>query len=170
MPGDHCGHASINKTFLTVPSLSHWVFGGNRLDGYALPKMQAPVNVLGPAIMLGLLWSAWHIPVINYLGTATPHAAYWLHFFLAFAAAMTAMRVLISWVYVNTDSVLLAQLLHAISTGSLVAFSPTAASSAQEALWYGFYAVTLWIAVGIVVAVYGKQLRRRTRRPEYSQT
>ncbi|HEV2498871.1 MAG TPA: CPBP family intramembrane glutamic endopeptidase [Terriglobia bacterium] len=132
--------------------------------GYALPKMRSPANVLGPAIVLGLLWSAWHLPVINYLGTATPHGAYWPHFFFAFAAAMTAMRVLISWVYVNTGSVLLAQLLHAVSTGSLVAFSPTRANAAQEAMWYAVYAVALWIAVGIVVAVYGKRLERQTRR------
>ncbi|HEV2419110.1 MAG TPA: CPBP family intramembrane glutamic endopeptidase [Terriglobia bacterium] len=133
--------------------------------GYALPKMRSPANVLGPAILLGLLWSAWHLPVINYLGTATPHGAYWLRFFFAFAAAMTAMRVLISWVYVNTGSVLLAQLLHAVSTGSLVAFSPTRANAAQEAMWYAVYAVALWIAVGIVVAVYGKRLDRRTVLP-----
>ncbi len=130
--------------------------------GYALPRMQSPGNVFGPAIGLGLLWSAWHVPVINYLGAATPHGAYWLHFFFAFAAAMTAMRVLIAWVWVNTGSVLLTQLLHAVSTGSLVAFSPTGASPGQEALWYGVYAVTLWIVAGIVVAVYGKRLRRRT--------
>lgn len=126
--------------------------------GYALPKMRSPVNVLGPAIVLGLLWSAWHLPVINYLGVATPHGAYWLHFFLAFAGAMTAMRVLISWVYVNTGSVLLAQLLHVASTGSLVAFSPTRVSPAQEALWYGVYAIALWIAVAIVVVTFGKRL------------
>lgn len=132
--------------------------------GYALPKMRSPANALGPAILLGLLWSAWHLPVINYLGTATPHGAYWPHFFFAFAAAMTAMRVLISWVYVNTGSVLLAQILHAVSTGSLVAFSPTRVNAAQEAMWYAVYAVALWIAVGIVVAVYGKRLDRRERK------
>src|SRR6266849_1858527 len=40
-------------------------------------------------------WASWHLPVINYLGTATPHGAYWYAFFLAFTVAMTAMRVLI---------------------------------------------------------------------------
>jgi hypothetical protein len=33
--------------------------------------------------------------VINYVGTATPHGDYWLTFFAALTAAMTAMRVLI---------------------------------------------------------------------------
>lgn len=130
--------------------------------GYAFPKMRSAGNALGPAILLGLLWSAWHLPVINFLGTATPHGAYWFRYFLAFAAAMTAIRVIISWVYANTGSVLLAQLLHVISTGSLVAFSPVKVTPAQEAMWYGVYAVLLWIAVAIVVAVFGKRLQRAT--------
>ncbi len=48
---------------------------------------------------------------------------------------MTAMRVLIAWTYSNTNSVLLAQLLHASSTGSLAVFSPHV-TAAQESLWY----------------------------------
>lgn len=52
--------------------------------GYAFPKMQSRENWLVASILLGLLWSAWHLPVVNYLGTATPHGAYWLPFFLAF--------------------------------------------------------------------------------------
>ncbi len=119
--------------------------------GFAFPKMRGKDNALAPAMLLGLLWGAWHIPVIDYLGTSTPHGAYWLPFFLAFTAAMTAMRVLISWVYSNTDSVLLAQVLHAASTGSLVIFSPSRVTAAQESLWYGIYAAALWLAVAIVL-------------------
>lgn len=118
--------------------------------GFALPKMRSPENALLPSVGLGLLWAAWHIPVIDYLGTATPHGAYWLRYFLAFAAAMTAMRVIIAWVYTNTNSVLLAQLLHVSSTGSLVVLSPFRATAAQEAFWYAVYALGLWVVVAIV--------------------
>ena len=58
--------------------------------GYAFPRMQSQRNWLAASALLGLLWSAWHLPVINYLGVATPHGDYWLPFFLAFAFAMTA--------------------------------------------------------------------------------
>ena len=101
---------------------------------------------------------AWHIPVIDYLGTSTPHGAYWFPFFLAFTAAMTAMRVLISWIYSNTNSVVLAQLLHASSTGSLVIFSPGRVAAAQESLWYTVYAAVLWLVVAVVFATFGKRL------------
>lgn len=131
--------------------------------GFAFPKMRTTNNAVAPAILLGLLWSAWHIPVIDYLGTSTPHGAYWLPFFLAFAAAMTAMRVLIVWLYANTKSVLLAQLLHAFSTSSLVVLSPPRVTAAQESLWYGLYAATLWLVVAMVVWVCGIRLEPRIR-------
>src|SRR5438067_13645809 len=44
--------------------------------GYAFPKMRSENNSLAAAILLGLLWALWHLPVISYLGTATPHGAY----------------------------------------------------------------------------------------------
>ncbi len=129
--------------------------------GWAFPKMRRAYDALKPAVLLGVLWAIWHIPVVDYLGTAIPHGGYWLRYFLAFAAAMTAIRVLIAWIYTNTNSVLLAQLMHASSTGSLVVFSPVRVTPGQEALWYAVYAGTLWIAVTIVAMSYGKRLMRR---------
>jgi membrane protease YdiL (CAAX protease family) len=119
--------------------------------GYALPKMLAWRRALSTSVILGLLWGLWHAPVVDGLGAA-PHGAFWVPFFLVFIAAMTAMRVIIAWVYTNTSSVLLAQLLHASSTGVLVIFSPARVTPGQEALWYAVYAVALWIVV-VVVAV-----------------
>jgi uncharacterized protein len=71
---------------------------------------------------------------------------------------MTAMRVLIAWIYSNSKSVLLAQLLHASSTGSLVVFSPPGITAAQESLWYAVYAAVLWLVVAIIAATFGKRL------------
>jgi uncharacterized protein len=126
--------------------------------GYAFPKMRLQSNALAASILLGLLWSIWHLPVIDYLGTATPHGAYWLPFFLAFTSVMTATRVLICWTYSNTKSLLLAQLIHVSSTGSLVIFSVPRLTGGQEAMWYGLYAIGLWVMIAIVVNIVGKRL------------
>ena len=132
--------------------------------GFALPKMLSPSRSWLPsAILLGVLWGCWHIPVIDYLGTATPHGQAWLPFFLAFTAAMTAIRVLIAWTYVNTQSILLAQLLHAFSTASLVVLSPASISGRQEALWYFVYAAALWLFVLSLFAA-GRFTSNQTRR------
>jgi membrane protease YdiL (CAAX protease family) len=128
--------------------------------GYAFPKMREQYGALGGAIRLGLLWGLWHLPVVDYLGAASPHGAYWLPYFLAFIATLTAMRVLIAWVYTNTDSVLLAQLMHASSTGCLALLSPSPISPAREALWYAVYAGVLWLVVALVVARFGPRLQR----------
>ncbi|HUD63454.1 MAG TPA: CPBP family intramembrane glutamic endopeptidase [Candidatus Sulfotelmatobacter sp.] len=129
--------------------------------GYAFPKMRSENNGVAAAIFLGLMWTLWHLPVIDYLGTATPHGTYWLPFFLAFSTAMTAMRVLIAWIYTNTKSIFLAQLMHVSSTGSLVLFSATRVTPAQEAMWYALYGTVLWTVVGVVVATFGRRLRRQ---------
>ncbi len=123
--------------------------------GFAFPKMREKLLALSAAALLGLLWGLWYVPVINYLGTATPHGHSWFPFFLAFTAAMTAMRVLIAWLYSNTKSVLLAQLMHVRSTGSLVIFSPPGVTAAQESFWYALYAAVLWLVVALVALTFG---------------
>ena len=129
--------------------------------GYAFPKMRSQNNALTPSIVLGLLWSLWHLPVIDFLGTGAPHGEYWFAFFLAFTLAMTSMRVLICWIYTNTKSVFMAQLMHISSTGSLVIFSAPRVTPAQEAMWYGIYGASLWLAVAIIVKTCGTRLTRR---------
>lgn len=131
--------------------------------GFAFPKMCVNAKPLLASITLGLLWSSWHLPVIDFLGAASPHGANLLPFFLAFTLAMTAVRVLISWLYANTRSVLLAQLLHITSTGSLVIFGPTRVTASQEALWYALYGALLWLAVLLVVRRSGKRLLANDR-------
>jgi uncharacterized protein len=121
-------------------------------SGYAFPKMSALHGGFLASVLLGVLWGIWHLPVIDYIAMAAPHGGYWFPFFLAFTAAMTAMRVLISWLYANTNSIVLAQLMLAFSTGSLVVFSPARVSAAQEATWYAIYAGALWFIVALLVA------------------
>ena len=74
---------------------------------------------------------------------------------------MTAMRVLIAWIYTNTKSVLLAQLMHVSSTGSLVIFSAPRVTALQEVMWYALYGTALWAVVAIVVQTFGKGLGLR---------
>lgn len=118
--------------------------------GYALPKLLEKFNALAAGVLLGLLWSLWHLPVVDYLGAASPHGPYWFPFFCSFAAAMTAMRVIMCWLYTRTHSVLLVQLMHVSSTAALVIFSPPRASAAQEAFWYAVYAAALWLFVAVL--------------------
>jgi membrane protease YdiL (CAAX protease family) len=129
--------------------------------GYAFPKMCKDRSPLAASVWLGLLWGLWHLPVINFLGTASPHGRYLLPYFFAFTAAMAPMRVLIGWIYVNSKSVPLAQMMHISSTGSLVVLSPARVNASQEVVWYLAYAVALWVSVGFVAALFGSSLKNR---------
>jgi len=118
--------------------------------GFAFPRMQERFGTLLAAIYLGLLWSVWHLPVIGFLGAASKHGTYVLLFFLAFAVAMTAIRVLISLLYTGTLSLLMAQLMHISSTAALVIFGPFQVNAGQEAFWYFAYGLALWIIVALI--------------------
>lgn len=118
--------------------------------GFAYPHMAAGGRPWAAALGLGVLWSCWHLPVVNFLGTAVPHGQYWLAYFLAFACVMTAMRAIICWLYRRTESLALAQWMHISSTGALVIFSATRVTPGQEAYWYFLYATLLWlVAAGL---------------------
>ena len=117
--------------------------------GFAFPRLQSQFGFFRSSILLGVIWGVWHLPVVNHLGAAAPHGSFWFQFFLAFTFAMVAMRVLIAWIYVNTKSVWLAQLMHMSSTGALVVFSPHVTPE-QEVLWYALYGFILWIAATLL--------------------
>lgn len=67
--------------------------------GFALPRLEARFGPLGGTVVLGLIWSVWHLP-LGPLAMIVP-------FFLAF---------FYTWLYNRTGSVLLAILLHASFT------------------------------------------------------
>lgn len=138
-------------------------------SGFAFDKLRERRSALRSAVVLGIVWATWHLPVVDFLGAAHPHGSYWLPFFLAFGTAMAAMRVLISWVYVNTGSVLATQLLHIASTGALVVFSAPGVDPGQETTWYGLYALALWLVVAVVVRIYGPTLERLPKGLQTSQ-
>ena len=140
--------------------------------GFAYPRMQARFGPLGGALLLGVLWGLWHFPVVDSLGAASPHGRYWPEFFGAFVATIVALRVLIAWVYANTGSLRMAQLLHASSTGFLVILGAPKATPGQEALWYVAYAAVLWVIVVAVVALRGRTLcgQPRTRGQSHRPT
>ena len=129
--------------------------------GFAYPKIQLKYSALVAGIFLGLLHGNWHL-VAGYLAESRTFGVYWLPRFLAmWIVAMTAMRILNVWVYANTKSVLMSQLIHASSTGFLIILGPSPILPANETLWFAVYAVVLWVPAAIVAVKYGKALVRK---------
>lgn len=128
--------------------------------GFAIHKMLPSKNRITTGIIIGFLWGLWHLPVIDFLGSASPHGVFLIPFILSFIALLMAVRLLIVWVYSFTKSILIAQIIHAVSTGCLAMLGPSKVTPAQETLWYGSYAVLLWITV---LTIYFIDNRKRAK-------
>lgn len=114
--------------------------------GYLLDRLQEKYSALVSSLILGILWSLWHLPTFfirdSYqasLGIGTP--AFWLFF-----AGIVPLNFVFTWIYNNTHRSTLAVILfHAMVnfTGELFALSDHA-DSLSIALWFVF-------AVGITI-------------------
>src|SRR5215203_3930746 len=101
------GWSSLIPTFfilLLIPGLGGtWEEPGFR--GYALPRLQIGRSALYAGLILGVLWSFWHLP---FFITGFDH---WNE-----SVQLIAWTVVFAWLYNNTQgSVLLAMLMHAMS-------------------------------------------------------
>lgn len=107
--------------------------------GYVLDPIQKQSNALGASLILGLIWSLWHLPLFFIEGT-TQSAIPMYQYFLQ----TIVLSILYTWLYNNTGgSILIAALFHA--------FSNTAAAAIP------FWTTNLgrWIDFGILILVAG---------------
>lgn len=67
--------------------------------GYALDRLQTCWNALTSSLILGVIWSMWHLPLFYIIGTS--QYLYDISF-LGFMLGTTTISVLYSWAYNNT--------------------------------------------------------------------
>jgi len=115
--------------------------------GYVLDRLQEKYSALVSSLILGTVWSLWHLPTFfiqgSYqasLGIGTP--AFWLFF-----VGIIPLNFAFTWIYNNTSrSTLAVTLFHSMVnfTGELIALSESADT----------LSITLWfvVAVGITIS------------------
>ena len=91
------------------------IFGGGPIAeelgwrGYAQPRLQARVGAGKAGLVIGFIWSLWHLPLFWYFPSAVANLP-----LLYYVPLVTAFGVLFAWLYHHTDgSVLLCILFHA---------------------------------------------------------
>lgn len=127
--------------------------------GFATPRLLRQHSTLVAGLALGFIWAFWH-GLADYVGNSATMGADWFVVFAVFwIAPLPAYRLLMTWVYARTESVLVNALMHASYTGSLLAFAP-ATPLGMGLLWQGLFACSLWI-VALGVLVTGKPDGRR---------
>jgi uncharacterized protein len=76
--------------------------------GYVLPRLQAKYNALISSLILGAIWSVWHLPKFFGAGLNGDLSFFW------FTVFTVSVAVLYTWLYNNTGgSLLLVTLFHA---------------------------------------------------------
>jgi membrane protease YdiL (CAAX protease family) len=113
--------------------------------GYATPRMLASHGVFRTGLTLGLLWALWHL-LADASGNLAAMGWVWPAWFAIFwVATLVPYRILMTWVYARTGSVLTGMLMHAGYTGWLFVLSPET-SVGQGLIWQAAFAFGLWLA------------------------
>ncbi|MGH7521134.1 MAG: lysostaphin resistance A-like protein [Gemmatimonadales bacterium] len=117
--------------------------------GYALPRLTQRFGLGAAAILLGIIWAAWHLPLFFVAATDTTGQS-----FPVYALSVTAISVAIAWLYARTGSLLLAMLMHAAvnNTPHFVPPVPTGKVFAMSAtLLQWLTLLGLWIGAGYLL-------------------
>jgi membrane protease YdiL (CAAX protease family) len=122
--------------------------------GYALPRLQARWNASVSSILLGVIWTVWHLPLWFLAGSSQQGSSFWL-----FLGSHILMSVLYTWLFNNgKGSILVAVVFHAVSN-TVAQMFPGSTSNL-------FYWLVLSLTVVLVVAIYGpRRLVREGRKP-----
>jgi membrane protease YdiL (CAAX protease family) len=160
------------KTSLVLTSVVAGLIGGFFEElgwtGFAVPRMRLRYGVLATGLVVGVLWGAWHLLQILWVGGTysggLPLVLFLTLYFFSGVAQLTAFRVLMVWVYDRTGSLLVAMLMHtSLIVGTIFIFTPlTTGVSFLTYTWV--LAAALWVAVGAVAVANGGHLLRQSLR------
>lgn len=127
--------------------------------GFALPRLQARQKALPASLLLGVMWGLWHLPLLIADGVV-PLTSLGIVNFLIFDLTITALAVLFTWVYNNTNgSLFLMVLFHTVATAATDLFLiPINYVSAPFLQKYGaplLFLLLLWVVVMLVTMMAG---------------
>jgi len=130
------------------------VFLGGGLEeigwrGFAQPKLQEKSSPLGAALLIGIVWAAWHGPLFLTQTWDTPRST--IAQVLLYVVVVIGLSVIMAWVRNGSGSTLAAVLAHASVNGSLgvlvIAFP---GSLIETTNWWGLGII---LAAAVVVLV-----------------
>jgi len=113
--------------------------------GYVLPRLQAKYNALTSSLIIGVIWSIWHLPKFLGTGLSGERSFPW------FTVAHLALAILYTWLYNNSrGSLLLVTLFHA-SSNTAGMFLPVSFAVAGGVI--SNLMIVLYIVAAIIVIV-----------------
>jgi uncharacterized protein len=126
--------------------------------GFALPHLQTKYNALTSSLLLGVIWTIFHLPL--FFTVTGSSQADWS--FVSFLISTVAMSVLYTWLYNNTrGSVLMAYLFHAAANTWSQVFS---IDHANPLVGWSMTGLLVLAAVAVVLTSGAENLSRKTTR------
>jgi hypothetical protein len=125
--------------------------------GFAIPTLRRRAGILVTGLIVGIWWSAWHLPP-NIWASRAAAGELSMSVYLTgiaigiFVGYLTAFRVLMVWVYDHTKSLFLAMLMHASFTASLLVLNPLGIAGALLQTYSLALAGAVWLMV-VAIAV-----------------
>jgi uncharacterized protein len=129
--------------------VSTWVQAGEELGwrGYALPRLARRLGLGGASVVLGVIWALWHLPLFFLRGSGSDGQS-----FPVYLLHVTALSVVMAWLYWKTDaSLLLVMLMHA-SVNNTTGIVPAAVPGAADPFSFAGSLVA-WTTAGVTWAV-----------------
>ncbi len=129
--------------------------------GFAIPHVRQRYGVLATGLIVGVSWGAWHLLTNVFWAVGATAGELPLSIFVpasvigALIGYLAAFRVLMVWLYERTGSVLLAIVMHASLTASVLILDPAGLSGAALLTYTSALAAVVWAAVVFVGARYG---------------
>jgi len=116
--------------------------------GFALPSLETRFSSLWASVILGAIWTVWHLPLFFISGSAQYSLPFWM-----FALLTIPLTILITWVYHGSgDSLLLVMLFHAAFntwSGPLM-ISPETAGSTRP---FTLVVIFTWVVALLIVMI-----------------
>jgi len=123
--------------------------------GYVLPRLQSKYNAFVSSLILGVIWSVWHLPKFFGTGSSEGRSFFW------FTVFTISVAVLYTWLYNNTHgSLLLVVLFHA--SGNTVGQFLPAKFAVAGGILSNLETVLFFIAAIIVTIATGMERLSRT--------
>lgn len=164
-----------DKATLLLFGIAYGLIGGGFLEelgwtGFAVPRLRLRYGTLTTALIVGVLWGAYHFSVIFWMSGSTIGGIP-LALFLTvrgidlLVGQLPAYRMLMVWVYDRTGgSLLVAMLMHASLSASMLILGPPALAGVLFLTYILVSSVAAWVIVAAVAVVSGGQLSRQSLR------
>jgi len=117
---------------------------------FVVPQMRQRFSVLKTGLITGLLWGLWHMPLFMGSVRSSEEISPVIYLAILLFSFLPAFRILMVWIYDQTESLIIIMLMHASLTASILILPPNEATAAQIVTYDLIFAILLWLIVAII--------------------